>query len=103
MLLEGPPLQWQKPDSQRFLLQVRGNGKQGDGPHTPRGVACRGPSPPSPVNAELDRFQAVLTEKTYRAAALNTRELNILSLLQVELFEDYTQAYDPTILDRKFQ
>ena len=44
-----------------------------------------------------DRFQSALTEKTYKAAALSARALNVLSMLtayQAELCEDFAQAQD---------
>ena len=57
-------------------------------------VSSRSPSLPS----KSDRFQSVLTEKAYKAAALSARALNVLSLLtayQAELCEDFGQTQDP--------
>ena len=58
-------------------------------------VSSRSPSLPS----KSDRFQSALTEKAYKAVALSTRALNVLSLLtayQAELCEDFGQTQDPT-------
>lgn len=62
-------------------------------PH-PATVSTRSPSLPS----KSDRLQSALAEKTYKAAALSARALNVLSLLtayQAELCEDFAQTQDP--------
>lgn len=50
--------------------------------------------------SKSDRFQSALTEKSYKAAALSARALNVLSLLtayQAELCEDFGHSQDPTV------
>lgn len=55
----------------------------------------------STLPSKSNRFQSALTERTYRAAVLNARALNVLSLLsayQAELCGDYAQSHDPATL-----
>ena len=62
----------------------------------PRSAAAAARSASLPSKA--DRFQAALTEKAYKAAALTARALNVLSLLtayQAELGEDFSVTQDP--------
>ncbi|KAK5900924.1 hypothetical protein CgunFtcFv8_025844 [Champsocephalus gunnari] len=55
-----------------------------------------GPSPSrnTTLPAKADRFQSTMTERSYRAAALSARALNVSSLLmayQAELCEDLSR------------
>lgn len=61
-------------------------------------MSSRSPSLPS----KSDHFQSVLSEKTYKAAALLARALNVLSLLtayQAQLCEDF--AWTPDLVTWK--
>ncbi|KAK5922441.1 hypothetical protein CgunFtcFv8_019703 [Champsocephalus gunnari] len=63
-----------------------------------------GPSPSrNPTQpAKADRFQSTMTERSYRAAALSARALNVSSLLtayQAELCEDLSSNPGPAVLD----
>ncbi|KAK5921013.1 hypothetical protein CgunFtcFv8_024753 [Champsocephalus gunnari] len=63
-----------------------------------------GPSPSRnpTLPAKVDRFQSTMTERSYRAAALSARALNVSSLLtayQAELCEDMSSNPGPAVLD----
>ncbi|KAK5906961.1 hypothetical protein CesoFtcFv8_004861 [Champsocephalus esox] len=63
-----------------------------------------GPSPSRnpTLPAKLDRFQSTMTERSYKAAALSARALNVSSLLtayQAELCEDLSGNPGAAILD----